>query len=775
MSLKVSGEDSTDHPALARFATTNSGGERLLLIQAGPHTGRRWFARSWIGKRTGEIHDLSTGHHDVGAELQSLASRLHEDAQLHLAIILPAGASLCSLIPGMPFIVAEHQDLLLDHHELELTAIGGDSSPGRSAQEIHGMCGGWLGPARLLAQAPHTHTPALKVLRGSLLQWMGNRDPEGLLSEAAFLPVFDAPTVEAYYEEFSPRVPTLDDLIQIGVVQADGRDAWMMPSMVRQVLTEAAQHRDPGRVPLLERAAVSAVAQTRGTLAAAQSAIKQRQWAPLVALLTMDGTDLFMASPQKLGAVLAMLPRFITDQTKYLTIAARILPYAGKNGMELPLPAAAPNYAEDKIAQRLHEDTGRLYQKPDARAISIGVLELAHLRLGGMFIEAGEAALQLRQALRRALEDHNLRPSLVSFAELHAGISLQLSGNPVDAQMAYEHAFHAARNSGKPFLLADTSGKLALLAVLNEDSAAAKRWLHEHESAINDVGWGRESLTRTAILARTALAVNRLDFDTVATELAALPALPDNDEFWSMHAYLIAMYRIYTRIPEAATMLINSLRTERRYAANSPLAASVLSDALLLSRAFASTRTPLEAAATSGDPTLQAFTLLVQGQPDAALGILKADAILPPKIQRRKTLAIYLEIAARNPEGPTPPLVDRVQRLHQESRKLAEIMLLSLVPGWQELGTLLDLAPEERQRLEALAAPPVLPAREYPVLTKREKEILAQLRLGMTRRQIAEKGFRSENTIKTQISSLLRKLEASTTSEALEQARSWGL
>jgi DNA-binding NarL/FixJ family response regulator len=49
------------------------------------------------------------------------------------------------------------------------------------------------------------------------------------------------------------------------------------------------------------------------------------------------------------------------------------------------------------------------------------------------------------------------------------------------------------------------------------------------------------------------------------------------------------------------------------------------------------------------------------------------------------------------------------------------------------------------------------------------------LREGMTRKQMATSTFRSENTIKGQLRSLYGKLGASTSEEALEAARHYGL
>lgn len=762
------------HPTLARFLAWDDGTCRLLFIRSAVGTGRSFFARSWIGNRAGEVLDWSAGGLDEATATDLLIQRLRADATLHLAVILAPDASLWDLSSRTQCLVARHRDLLLDSREAARLAGPGAQAAADEVPGIHELSGGWLAATQALAADPKAAARAQQIIRRGLAPWLAHRDPDGALSEAGFLPAFDRRTVEAFYGEFSPVVHTLAELVEAGLVQDDGRGGWMMPAMVRQVLVERVRLRGHEPTVILEQAAVNAMAATRGVGAAVESAVAGRSWTALLNLLLEHWVDIFLGNPKQLGAVAAKVPRFIAAQTGYMRIGLRILGQADGEGMALQLPGFEPDYTTNQTAQRLHRDTQRLYEKPNAHALTVGLLETAHLRLEGFYPEAAHAAKRLIEALHRALDTQKVNPALVSWVELQAGISLHLAGLDVPARQAYERGFHWAQVSGKAFLLADLAGKLALVNMLEGDSAATERWLAEHDAAIGDVGWGRSMVERTAALARAYLALARLDYAGFEELMGSLPPAPDNDEFWSAHAQLLALRKINAGLPDAARATVSSLRRERPFASASPLARRLFDDTLMLAEILEHGGMRAGTATERRDPLLLALGHLLNGNPDGALAALQ-DVPLTRGMRRRGNLLLYLDLAARNPEGPTPAALKQVWRLHRDSGALYEISILGLVPGWSEVGRSLDLAPEEFQRLGYALdlAPTPLPRR--PVLTVREQEVLRQLRAGLTRRQIARAEYRSENTVKSQMRSLYRKLEASDVEHALEHAREWGL
>lgn len=764
----------TIHPALARFLAWDDGTCRLLFIRAAAGTGRESFARSWIGNKVGEVLDWSGGDIDEATEVDLLVQRLRADATLHVAVILAPTASLWDLSSRTPCLVAKHRDLLLDASETAQLVGPGTAAERDEARLIHELSGGWLAATRALAADPQARPRAQQIIRSGLVIWLASRDPDGALSEAAFLPAYDRRTVEAFYGEFSPVVHTLDELVEAGLVQADGRGGWMMPAMVRKVLVERVGQRGRESTVVLEQAAVNAMAATRGVGAAVESAVARRSWQALLNMLLENWVDILMRNPKQLGVIAAKIPRFIANQTEYMRIGLRMLGQADRDGLALQLPGFEPDYATNQTAQRLHRDTVRLYAKPNTHALTVGILEMLHLRQSGFYPEAAAAAHRLREALHRALDAQRLNPALVSMVDLQAGITLQLAGRDAEARQAYEQGFHWAQVSGKAFLLADVAGKMALLDVLEGDSGSAMRWLAKHDASIGEVGWGKVMVERTAAMARAFLALARLDYAGFDVEMGALPSVVDNDEFWPVHVQLLALQKLNAGIFDAARDLISSLRQERRYAAAAPLARRLFDDTLLLAEILERGGVRPGTGIENRDPLLVALGHLLGGNPDAALAALQ-EVPLTGGMRRRGNLVLYLDIAARNPRGPTPATLQRVKQQHRDSGVLYELAILGMVPGWSEVGRHLELDPEELQRLGYALdlAPTPLPRR--PVLTVREQEVLRQLRAGMTRRQIAEADYRSENTVKSQMRSLYRKLEASDVEQALANARAWGL
>ena len=762
------------HPAFARFQFCADASARLLVIHAAGGTGRSWFARSWIRERQGEVHDWSGSGLETVAQLEFLAQRLGSETNLHFAVIVAPSVQIWTLASIVAFQLAEQRDLFLDETEIgQMHSTGLEPGVFR-AQSIHALCGGWLGAARILSQDPDTHARAQHVIRHGLGSWLRHRDPRGEISESAFLNWFDTQTVEAFYGEIAAAGPGLGELSGAGAIHSDGRGGWMMPVMVRQVLLERAEQRGEVRTTALEHAALNAVATTRGVGNAVESAVEGRRWPALMNLLLDQWADMFVSNPLHLGAIAAKIPRFITGQTGYMRVGLRILSAAGKDGMVLHLPALKPEYSTDRTAQRLRADTERLYRKPPARSLTIGLLEISHLRLTGLYEDAGEAALRLREALHRAQDSEAPNPSLVAIVEIHSGLTLHLAGRESEARSAYEAGYHMEQISGKAFLLADVAGKLALLHALQDDGAIARQWLDEHESVIDKVGWGRKMVARTTVMTRVYLSMCDLDVEAAASELGTLPPSPDSDELWSVHAYLLALSHLRRGLPAAARLLFEALRRERTSASAGPLAAGLFDEALLLVSIFEGGATSLGFRPGQTDPVLTALRHLQMGQHDAALSVLTHKPRCTGA-RRWGRLSLYLDVAARNPDGPTPEAVARLQLLFSGSTDLAKISYLRMIPGWAPVTADLEVGPEDRLRLATSVFSSAASHAGRPLLTPREYEILRQLRAGLTRRQIAESGFRSENTVKTQIRGLYRKLEAKDVVQALGNARNWGL
>lgn len=82
------------------------------------------------------------------------------------------------------------------------------------------------------------------------------------------------------------------------------------------------------------------------------------------------------------------------------------------------------------------------------------------------------------------------------------------------------------------------------------------------------------------------------------------------------------------------------------------------------------------------------------------------------------------------------------------------------------------LAQEVAQLLVMTAAQAPTP---HPQLTEREREVMAWVARGLNNRQIAERLYFSQSTVKKYIGSIFEKLGASSRAEAVARALKWGL
>lgn len=101
--------------------------------------------------------------------------------------------------------------------------------------------------------------------------------------------------------------------------------------------------------------------------------------------------------------------------------------------------------------------------------------------------------------------------------------------------------------------------------------------------------------------------------------------------------------------------------------------------------------------------------------------------------------------------------------LKSDYHELVAVIINVMKQGTDPLDTLLE---EYRRLVEVQILSP---------LTAAEREIFEQLQLGKSRSEIVEVLGKTEDTVKTQIKAILRKLHVSTTKEALEKVKRGGL
>ncbi|WP_432246264.1 response regulator transcription factor (plasmid) [Arthrobacter sp. G.S.26] len=715
--------------------------------------------------------DLTLGW--SGSSVESIARRLEEDHSLHLAVVTESAEIAWRLATSLPCSVAGVRDLFLELDELQ-DLCRSDARPvgNESALELYQLTGGWL---RLLEAMLGSGglVSAKAIVNPALSRWLDGLDSSTQWDVAGFLPSLETEFLSAFeYELQGGRLPLVDELAAAGLARHLEPNGWFIPSLVRNSLVERMQNLEPGRAENLAASAVRAMDLTAGVPAAVSLAVRQRSWPALKDLLAERWADLFISDPSGLARSVGRLPRFLSEQSGLFPVAMRILTAAGAERMELPLPSLEPDYARDTTAQRLRKQTDRLYRNPGAKALTVGLLKISYLRLSGNYVEAAEAASRLRLALSKAADVHQINPVLGCFVELHAGITFHLAGQSVPARQSYEAALDWAHLAERAFLDANITSNLALLSAQEGDTDSARDWIARHEAVEAKVGWGRRMVGRCADLARAHIAISSLDVEALRDALLRLPRRPDNDEFWSVHTWCLGMRNILQHDPDSAIALMTAMRHERPYASAAPLATRMLAHVELTARTC---KADVTGVSGSGEwpelRNLEVLGHLISEDQDKALKALDSFQWTAPG-PRHRNPALYLEMAARASGDLDPLAVAAIERSHRRDGEPIDLLPLRYLGLSSPLEHLLE--PGARAMLRSM---PVIRdvRKERPVLTAREQEILDMLRQGLTRKQIADTSYRSENTIKTQLKALYRKLGVETYAQAIEQARQFRL
>lgn len=790
----------TSHPAWDRFSADLTGTESVLLVASPAGVGREWFAQSWSGDRDARIIHVRDGADAAHTSDTSTAGSLAEAFRMHAAEV-PAGSgdqTRLALILDSPTVdwavLADHHwcmarptDLLLTVDEIMTHTARSTSAhlapehvgeQRRAAEELHRLTGGWLDPTLLLLRDPSALTRAHESMLPLLSHWIVRQHDGWEMAKSAFLDPITTETLFAFFREVHGQPPCLDDLAAAGFLVPDEDGVPFMPDLIRRGLKTLIRQNDRALADDLIAVAIDAVAESSDLVDAVQQAAAHRHWQALGSVLIERGMELFTSDARVIRRVLDLMPAAFVDQWlgDFSGAAVRLLKGAGKDGMSFVLPDGSLEYARDGLASRLHAGTTRLYRDPGSQALAFGLIEVGYLRIAGHDVQAAAAARRLLTALHTAESQRRLRPALASVVSLHAGVALEIGGDPVRAYSSYRAAYYSIEGSDHHFLLADTTSKLALHTALGGNTHEAREWIAKHDRWIGRVGWGGQTVGRNAQLARALVALTDIDLDALDAALTDLPTAPDHNETWQIHTYLLAMRGILAGQPNTSLSLIRTMRHQRPHPSRSPLAQhsfaiAGLAAAMATSAGADELQTGPEATSTPEMTALGAYRAFVSDDVERAVRLLS-------RVRTDGLGARWLSLVAQ-----LHVLVGR-----HDSRTLTDDLIDTVVSGQ---GALMDLVLLQRhgvltesdlQRLSddeaarlATISPVVAQDRPRPALTPREREVLDGLREGLTRKQIAERQFRSENTVRSQVRSLYQKLGAGTLDEALEAARRWGL
>lgn len=410
--------------------------------------------------------------------------------------------------------------------------------------------------------------------------------------------------------------------------------------------------------------------------------------------------------------------------------------------------------AHDRSGHDVHMQGSR---GDDALASLLAATEQAiSARRAGRFADAAAAVLRCHELIG-SFDDtqrSGFAPDEVR-VRLEWASTLALADDPVRALRGYERAWDAALAHGLAEHARVAAASVALIHALRGDHRYARVWLRRAADA------GPDDAPPAAAAAEAVMALDRLEVEQAETWLASADGL-ESTEGWAVVPFLHARLALFRGSWQAAALRLRATCVAHHDGLwSSGFSARLLHAArrylALASRDAGTVERMLPGAlirsADSTEPDIDhALRLLSTGDTTGARRVLTAliDDVHTPL---RETLSAQIVLLATGDDVPSATAIRDAARQTIISEHLPAV--LTELPAELVGADLRALLPAPR-RVIAL-----------PALTPRERVMLAHLAGGESIRGIAAAEHISQNTVKTHLRTLYRKLGVTTRREAV--------
>jgi LuxR family maltose regulon positive regulatory protein len=686
---------------------------------------------------------------------EDLTTLSHRVPDLHLVV---AGRSRPSLarardLAAGRLVEIDADTLALDREETEavLVACGVPVTPGL-VDEVYRLTGGWPVAVRLLAHE-HGRTGGLlgadsvgRFVREEILSRMPERSADFLLRTC----LVDSLTPELAAElsgepDAGRRLVELADQAMPVLPLPDGSEV-RYPDLLLRALRHEAGRRLGGEVPELLRRAARWSERHGVPRAAIRYAIRGRDWPHAATLLRRHW------------------PQCLLDDPQWLREAVRALPTEYQAHPELTMVVASTFYltpldvtAADTLLGAALSTVDQSPDRDDPRLVVLAAAAGVNLHRRRGEEDRSVAAGRAGHAVLAGLPDRQ-RTALADVAAMlyaNTGVAALYAGRLDRAAADLHRGISAARIADLWFPVAECQAYLALVEALTGRVRQARRRVTQAMASAAPRGWGRGPIVVGALLAAVLVEAQS------GNPMAAWPRLATVREVSrglpgprGLVGYAEAWTRLAEGDPAGGLRALTEASgddSSLSRALTADLTVRLLVETGQVDRARAAAkRTVPELAAHVACPALrEARVALADGAPAAAVDLLCPCADAAGDHAPGSLVEVLTVLAAARRQCGDEAAAGEVDR-----RRLRLI---------EESGYRPPGLPRDRRSRAASAT-----------LTTRERTVLAELPDEAPLGEIARRLFVSRNTLKTQLRSLYRKLNATNRREAVRVARERG-
>lgn len=552
-------------------------------------------------------------------------------------------------------------------------------------------------------------------------------------------------------------------------------DEWHFPPPIRASLMRAVRGEAPDG-PLRASSTLANWFRGRGDSAAAiEHAIEAQDWDLTADILETNWLELISRRFRLVRDALLALPADVADTNPSIRSGRELFLRFGSDATYFTEP---PSF---EMSTARSSDPAA-----SVDALSVGSVQSLTLRVSGHFAQAAEMSVRLSVLGDRVMTMGKPEVAgLLPLMRLQWGITHQLHGDLGRASAEFRRAYNGNGPAGTDFITRNAAGGLALNYALAGELGHAEAWLAKERQFDDESAWVTEKIRTGGLVASALVAMDRMELDVAEKVLAELGDLPDDEELWAFAVYAHCQLALVTRQAEMgidrvrrATAVYERWLTPGSIAA--PLLAAAEADLqLALGRGNESWTTLANAHGRGPWATVAHARLeLSSGEPAETLAVCARPSVADCPFPR-----IRMESA----------LVQAAAHLDLGNADQAHALLRRAVALFDQTGLVRPFAsmPTERTaRLSELdvalptawtSAVPAPGAAVYPDrvrlvhLSERESAVLSALQSTPSIATIATQLFVSQNTVKTQLRSLYRKLGVHSRADALLTAARLGL